>query len=117
MKSKVFQPTGRLRPHHPSKLVPNIGARCRGALSWKGEADWATDESCQSGSLHEIPILEPYLKEGKPTRAVYPYGASPDYSCTADELGKSWANKIDLIEEGHIQAFELRSVDVGHEVL
>ena len=36
---------------------------------------------------------------------------------TIDELGESWAVKIDLIEEGYIRSIELRGVDEGHKVL
>jgi len=43
--------------------------------------------------------------------------AIPEYWCTTDELGESWAVKIDLIEKGYIQVIELRGVDGGHEVL
>ena len=48
------------RWHHSSKLDVNIGAWCRGPLSWNGDANrtCATDESCQSGSMHEIFITE-----------------------------------------------------------
>jgi len=38
-----------------------------------------------------------------------------EYWCTTDELGESWAVKIDLIE-GYIQVTEVRDVDEGHEV-
>ena len=40
-----------------------------------------------------------------------------EYWCTTDELGESWAVKIDLIEEGYLEVIELRGVDVGHDVL
>jgi len=41
----------------------------------------------------------------------------PECWCTTDELGESWAIKIDLIEESYPEAIELRGIDVGHEVL
>jgi hypothetical protein len=41
----------------------------------------------------------------------------PESWCTIDELGESWAVKIDLIEENYIHFVELRGVDAGHESL
>src|SRR6266403_1186140 len=41
----------------------------------------------------------------------------PECWCTTDELGESWAVKIDLIEEGYLEGTELRGIDAGHEVL
>jgi len=41
----------------------------------------------------------------------------PESWCTTDELGESWAVKIDLIEEGGTEVIEFGGVDVGHEVL
>jgi len=43
--------------------------------------------------------------------------AIPEYWCTTDELGESWAVKIDLIEEGYFQVIEMGGVDEGHKVL
>jgi len=39
------------------------------------------------------------------------------YWCTTDELGESWAVKIDFIVKGCNQLIEKRGVDVGHEIL
>ena len=41
----------------------------------------------------------------------------PERWGTVNELGESWAVKIDLIEERRIQGIELRGVDEGDEVL
>ena len=41
----------------------------------------------------------------------------PERWCTTDELGESWAVKIDLIEEGYLEVTELGGIDVGYEVL
>jgi len=41
----------------------------------------------------------------------------PESLCTTDELGESWAIKVDLIEEGYTEVIELGGIDVGHEVL
>src|SRR6266403_6330133 len=41
----------------------------------------------------------------------------PECWCTADEVGESWAIKINLIEEGYTEVIELGGIDVGHEVL
>ena len=35
--------------------------------------------------------------------------------CTVNELGESWAVKIDLIKERYIRVPELGDVDTGHE--
>src|SRR6266403_4930860 len=35
----------------------------------------------------------------------------PKCWCTTDELGESWAVKIDRIEKGYIQVSELRGID------
>jgi len=43
--------------------------------------------------------------------------SSPECWCTINELGESWAIKVDLIEERYIGVAELRGVDTGHEFL
>ena len=43
--------------------------------------------------------------------------SSPECWCRIDELGESWAVKVDLIEERYIHVAELRRVDTGDEFL
>jgi hypothetical protein len=78
------------------------------------------DESCQSGSLHEIAISRVLVQAGSPTRAKL------SVNCTIASgflsLGvrlMKWAScgKIDLIEESYIHFVELRCVDADHEFL
>jgi hypothetical protein len=88
------------------------------------------DESCQSGSLHEIfiRILSGPNLGGRSKISKFDAGgpiielqkcfiACPEFWCTINELGESWAVKIDLIEESYIHVVELRGVDAGHEFL
>ena len=43
--------------------------------------------------------------------------SSPECWRTINELGESWAVKIDLIEELYIHVAEMRGVDMGDEFL
>ena len=75
------------------------------------------DESCQSGSLHEIAISRVLGPGGNSTQTklvIFKFHkcfiAVREFGCTVDELGKSWDIKIDLIEESYMQLVELMKV-------